>query len=1401
MKKVKSIVSFLLILTLLMGDGALFVANAVSLGDSGEAKQTVSENEITVEPPQEADESVSENEPESISGNDSESVSANDAEDVSANDLAEEKGLSAEAREALRALAARKQILALVYLTDAYEVKKEAREDSASVITVASGQTVTIQDAEITDGLLWYLVQLEVDSRLYEGYIDSRFLAYSDEELLAWEETYLPAVMGIQSIESNEFTNLSASGSSSGYADIDMFPASYWNGLAALKKKYPKWTFVKLDTGLEWNDVLEAQHSGNRSWIWYTAPENYREAQINASWYYASRAGISYYLDPRKHFNEKEMFQFELLTYNPSYHTKAAVQTVLNGTFMEGNIPNEGKSYAQAFYELGNKYGISPFHLAARVIQEQGTKGTSPMISGTYPEYQGYYNHFNVGASGKTNKEVIKGLQYAKNNGWNTRYKSLNGGSATIANNYVKIGQNTLYLQKFQVVVTSKNHPLYTHQYMQNIQAANSEALTMYKTYSNAGFVSSPFVFRIPVYYNMPTDIKRVEISEAAHTLNVRGEEKESFTLTTKVYDTNEKERPEYPVTWKTSNSKVATVKDGLVTAVAQGTAKITATAGGKSATCTVTVKAPLTGIELDLSEKELYLGEAFKLEARYTPSNTTDSTDMVWKSSDESVATVKNGLVTGVGRGTAKITATIGPADNPHTSVPCVITVKACGITIYKRNNTTTWQKYDAAYGEKLTLPGEEELKEITEEGEIFSGWYTKENGQGIRCTEETEITGDMKIYPCFISTDQDFFVKPVGDQIYTGAALKPVVTVYDGNVPLTLDTDYTVSWSNNKAVAGEDAKKRPTITIKGKGNYSGTQKIYFNIVPKNINDSDIAVEDMVYAYTGKVIKPSPAVYRNGKKLIKNTDYKISYPWIDEKLPGANQSAGTFPIKITGYKNYTGERTIYLTITKRTLMSKVKVSGVTTQEYNDGKEAIPPSIVVKYGSRVLVKDVDYTLEFDNQYQIGTASVTIHAVEGGDFIGSKTVKYKITGIAMSKVKTVGIIPQTYTGVPIELDTAHFPDFEIYYQKNKNSERYDLVQGRDYTIAYKKNDKTGTATMTFTGMGKFSGTLKKTFRINTYNILNNEAGRICLASNALGEYPYARGGVMPDVSLFFTDGSGEEIPLEKDTHYTLTYKNNKNVNDGTIENKIPTITIKGKGVFNGTISGAATFTIGPKDIGIAENGVTATTSDILYKEGKTDYKPKVVVKDNGKTLKAGKDYELTYTSDNVTSGDGSVYTATIHALEKEEGLTEYQGSMQVTYRIYSCSMPNTQILAIPNQTYVDAIAKSEAGICPPITLVYKVRSVAEAELFTRLGYEKYDIKTNTSLGIADGETVLLKKGDRVLLVEGQDYEFAADSYTKNKKVGTAKVTVYGKNLFSGKKAASYKIVKRPLVTRE
>ena len=175
----------------------------------------------------------------------------------------------------------------------------------------------------------------------------------------------------------------------------------------SLKSMHPSWIFVKQNTGLDWGTVVSNEDYSNRSLVNKSYGSDWAKEYYGTNWNIANRKAIEYCLDPRTYFTEKEIFAFEQLTYNPSYQTAQATQKIVDNSFMAGEMPLAGKSYANAFMEIGMLKGVSPFHLAGRVIQEQGTQGTSPMISGKYPGYEGYYNYYNIAASGSTNEAIL----------------------------------------------------------------------------------------------------------------------------------------------------------------------------------------------------------------------------------------------------------------------------------------------------------------------------------------------------------------------------------------------------------------------------------------------------------------------------------------------------------------------------------------------------------------------------------------------------------------------------------------------------------------------------------------------------------------------------------------------------------------------------------------------------------------------------------------------------------------------------------------------------------------------------------------------------------------------------------------------------------------------------------
>ena len=406
-----------------------------------------------------------------------------------------------EAGAALQAIAAEREIMALIYLADEFPVRSLPAYDADVAVTVYSGQQVFIQDVYVDENYeVWEYVRLECNETEYFGYVPRTYFAVSDSRFLEWEEMYgMNPGVAVYTAEDGQAV----------YPDIEQFPASYQTALLQLKQQHPNWTFVKMNTTLDWETVIYNEMQGSKSLVYKTLPDWTKNGLYDTgNWYYATEAAVKVYMDPRNSLTEQAIFQFEQLTYNAEYHTLDAMNKFLNNTFMNDSKPAPGMdtmTFAEMFWYIGKEEGreVSPFHLAARVLQEQG-QGTSPLISGAYPGFEGYYNYFNIGATGTTDQQVIEsGLTYARDHGWNSSYMSILGGSDFISANYIKKGQDTLYLQKFNVNPNGAYKP-FTHQYMQNITAPTTEARSIRRLYESANSLDSTFVFKIPVFENMP---------------------------------------------------------------------------------------------------------------------------------------------------------------------------------------------------------------------------------------------------------------------------------------------------------------------------------------------------------------------------------------------------------------------------------------------------------------------------------------------------------------------------------------------------------------------------------------------------------------------------------------------------------------------------------------------------------------------------------------------------------------------------------------------------------------------------------------------------------------------------------------------------------------------------------
>lgn len=276
-------------------------------------------------------------------------------------------------------------------------------------------------------------------------------------------------------------------------------------------------------------------------------------------------------------------------------------------------------------------------------------------------------------------------------------------------------------------------------------------------------------------------------------------------------------------VTWSSSDKTVATVDaNGKVTALKDGTAVLTAKVGNKTATCNLTVKeVPLTGISLDKTSITLAREESQSLEVEYTPVDTTDDKAVTWISSNENVATVKNGVVTGKSIGEATITAKVGT----HTAT-CNVTVNAPleGISLNPmtvsllKNQTSivkvTFDPVDTTDSKAIEWTIDHpEVAEITENGDSVS---VKGKAQG-KAVLTAETTSGLKA-TCVIEVIEKAItqikVTPEQKKLEVGDTVACNVTY----LPEDTTDDKKVTWmSTNEDVAVVD--EQGVVTAVGGG------------------------------------------------------------------------------------------------------------------------------------------------------------------------------------------------------------------------------------------------------------------------------------------------------------------------------------------------------------------------------------------------------------------------------------------------------------------------------------------------------------------------------------------------------------------------------------------------------
>ena len=251
-------------------------------------------------------------------------------------------------------------------------------------------------------------------------------------------------------------------------------------------------------------------------------------------------------------------------------------------------------------------------------------------------------------------------------------------------------------------------------------------------------------------------------------------------------------------------------------------------------------------------------------------------------------------------------------------------------------------------------------------------------------------------------------------------------------------------------------DTSGNISVTYTPKTAYDSPYEFVASITQVNISNADVSAED--FTYNGKLQTVEPVVKVNGYTLYSGIDYTLSGAYIAK-------NAGEYTYTINGKGDFSGSTTKTFTI-KTADVNNCDVLILDSATYT-GKD-IEPNAVVKVGDVTLEKDVDYTVEYQNNLNVGIGIVVIKGK--GNCSGRKVCWFDITNCDISEISKIDIQDCAYYG------KAVVPEMVL---ENSGT---SLVKDKDYTVTFKNNDSVGTATAVVNGIGNYSGTIEKTFQI-------------------------------------------------------------------------------------------------------------------------------------------------------------------------------------------------------------------------------------------------------------------------------------------------------------------------------
>ncbi len=354
--------------------------------------------------------------------------------------------------------------------------------------------------------------------------------------------------------------------------------------------------------------------------------------------------------------------------------------------------------------------------------------------------------------------------------------------------------------------------------------------------------------------------------------------------------------------------------------------------------------------------------------------------------------------------------------------------------------------------------------------------------------------------------------------------------------------------------------------------------------------------------------------------------------------------------ISYVGKYKVLGEESFEFRIAAKNVSKTASIKEIADQPYT-GKP-VEPALTVKDGSDDLIEGADYVVTYKNNTNIGTASAIVEFF--GNYAGEAKVDFLIRKLAARSAVIAPIPAQAYTGEAIEPELNITCDGDV------------LVPGEDYDVAFKNNTNAGTAIVTVTYKGVYSGSKTVTFQIVQVKDGEEPSGDAKdYALNITGISDVFYNGKAQEPTLKITNGS-KELVLNED--YKVSYKDNINVGKATV-----IITLMGK-----NYSGVRTehFNIRPY---VVSQGTIAKINNQPYAFGRPvtpDALVTVSVGGQNVNLEEGVDYEFEYTNNR------KVGTAGIKAVF----IGNYSGSLSSSFVIEAADISDACIAPIPDQKH-------------------------------------------------------------------------------------------------------------------